>query len=101
MMKIDVKYLPLGALGVYFCKILVLSPTWQDIGVVLVLSALSFFYQHKVKDEKLDELSAKFEEYDRKFEDQDMKIAENRQHLSSVKMANTVKGKPSGFGFGS
>lgn len=96
MFKLKLKHLPLISFSLYFIKVTLLGPTWQDLGVCAILAALSYFYEFKSKDSEIEQLTNKINALEAKYEerlsDQDKKIEENRQFVASIKIGTAMKG---------
>jgi hypothetical protein len=87
LMKLQyVKYLPLILLVAYFIKIIIVSATFVDAAIMLILGAIIFIYEHKSHNNQMLIMENKVRELDAALKIQVKYLEENRTAVASLKM---------------
>lgn len=91
-----VKRVPLCLFTAYFLKVLAISPTWVDGAVLLVLGAVTGFYEAWSQLEMYQKFEARLEELNKKQAEFEKSQQDIKTYVTSMKLGQQIRAGVSG-----
>lgn len=87
----NIRYLPLALFSIFSIKVIAFGASVESSAALLVIGALSAFYEYKSQDKKLKKLEEQFKELQEIQEIKAKEVDDLRNHLLGLKFANQLK----------
>lgn len=88
-----IKYLPIGLLSAYVCRILIFGTQISDSLVIIALSALIYLMAIVKLNKNALEVQAKIEKLEQDLDKHRQEIQEAKSYVASVKMSTQLRGR--------
>lgn len=92
-MKLNLSNVPLAIFCVASLKALIIEPSYQTLGALLISGSISFLLLLKIKDNKLEDFDKKVLELEKRIEESEKLVKEARTYTSSIKLSQQLSGK--------
>lgn len=85
------KYIPLGLFLLFSLKSLFVGLTYESCLGILILGSIASFFEYKVNEKRIEELSLEIKELGKKIEERSEDLNDIKTHIASVKLGSQLR----------